>query len=52
MRTGPSVLQYLKDGEVAKYDPHTDEALEQTKRKYTEAVAYMKAKDTIQKQIK
>ena len=47
MRTGPSILQYLKDEECAKYDPYTEEALEQTKIKYTEAVAYMKTKDII-----
>lgn len=47
MKTGPSILQYLKEGEYAKYNPYTEEALEETKRKYTEAVTYMKAKNNI-----
>lgn len=47
MRTEPSILQFLKERECAKCDPYTNEALEEAKRIYTEAIAYIKAKDTI-----
>lgn len=47
MKTGPSMYTFLKEGECAKYNPYTKEANEETKKKYTEAVTYMKAKDII-----
>lgn len=47
MKTGPSVLQYLKDGEYAKYNPYTEEAFESTKKMNAEVLEYMKAQRDI-----